>query len=320
MGRHLSCFALLLLASAAAAATPDVPRLLQEHPADRPLQINLDDGSMLSGLLSRVTADSLYLADGAGACALAEIVRLRERRSAAGRGATYGSVAGGFAGALLGLATGAYAASFAGADEGYREVTAIVGFTVMGVGAGIAAGALVGAGFGALGSAWYDLYPVCDLPPVEPPRGARLGVRAGLSTADDFAGRAYESGYLGVALPRRSGHTFEPAAELGWFNLGMAQQVPDGRLVQVEDTLLAGVAVRVGPVTRGLAPFGSAGAAYYVRNSGWFGVNLGGGLRWRGARGRDIDLEVRWHSGSSGPDDHPGSAMVSVAAGWTFGI
>ena len=307
---------LILPGMARADAAGDWARRLLAQPAEARLRVQLDDGYRCEGYRADVSADSLVLAGepggtGVTACALEAIVSVERQGGGAGRGWTVGRNVGAVTGAVTGLLFAALvdavgegedsptAASYAAATVGLATVGAV------GVGG---LGALVNSG----GEAWYDL------PPAEPRSRQRLGVAAGLARGDDAGGEGYDGLHLRTWLPRRVSGFVDVGPEATWSDLGGFTSSWEGYTADVNDTWSLGLAARFAPAGPGLAPFASAGLGWYHREDSWLGVNLGLGLRWQQPSGSGCDLEVRWHSRSSGLDAEPSNGIMTVTAGWTF--
>ncbi len=315
-------FALLLLVPCAAAADDDDAagwaRRLLAQPTDVLLRVRLDDGFGREGYRGAVTADSLVLAHEPGgtrlgACALAAIVAVERRGGGAGRGWAVGRNVGAIGGAVVGLL---FAALVDAVGEGEDEPTAAsyaaatVGLATVGaVGIG-GIGALINSG----ADEWYPL------PPAEPRRRQRLALGGGLARGDGAGGVGYDGLTLRTWLPRRVAGAIDLGPEATWSNLGGTTSHWDGTTAEVKDTWSLGLAARFAPAGPGLAPFASAGLGWYAREDSWLGVNLGLGLRWQKPSGDGFDLELRWHSRSSGLDAEPGNGIMTVTAGWTFAL
>ena len=296
----------------------DWARRLLAQPADVRLRVHLDDGFGFEGYRASVDADSLVLVREPGgtrvaACALDAIVAVQRQGGGAGRGWAVGRNVGAVAGAVTGFL---FAALVDAVGEGEDSPTAAsyaastVGMATLGAVAAGGIGALIASG----GEAWYDL------PPADPRSRQRLGVAAGLARGEDAGGEGYDGLHLRTWLPRRVSGFVDVGPEATWSDLSGFTSSWEGYTADVKDTWSLGLAARFAPSGPGLAPFASAGLGWYHREDSWLGVNLGLGLRWQQPSGSGCDLELRWHSRSSGLDAEPGNGIMTVTAGWTFAL
>ncbi len=313
----LGALALALLAggTAWAADARDLARGLAGQPGGVRLRLHLDDGSVIEGRLAGASADSVRLVlvpEGRPvAFPLASVAGIRREGGAAGRGWRIGRNVGIIGGALAGFL---FAALIDAVGEGPDEVTT-ASFAALTVGAA-ATGAVAAGGAGALlasgGRHWHDLVPAAPRP------RQRIAVQAGLARAKDIGGRGYDGAHLRLWLPRRVAGAVDLGPEASWSDLARVSSDWDGDHAEVGGTWSAGLAARLGPAAPGCAPFAALGLGWYGREDRWLGISYGLGLRWRRASGAGFDLEVRFHTRSSGLDPEPANGLVTVTAGWTL--
>lgn len=336
-GRLVSWVLLAALATVAHAdeftATPlaepphDLRQLLATIDGEHLLSIDLAAGRTVEGYPHRVVADTLLLTTEEGAAPLlraplAEIVKIRQRRSGAASGAGWGAVSGVVAGGALGALFGIVVASIDD-DDGAGP---IVAFSLGGVAAGALLGSGIGAGIGAMTHGWRTVYPLDesdDFASVDEgsPR-TRLclepGWNFGVSGVRDSAGLGARLGVL-----RRLGGRLEMGPFIEYHDIsGVREVYPYYGGVYLDQTsrlLAVGIDVRANGTDTGWRPFGTGGTGWCVSNDLYLGGHLGGGIRWRGDSGHEFSLGARRYFSLTG-----GQARIaqfwSVTAGIAVGL
>lgn len=308
-------------ASAEGADDPFV--ILAGLPRDHLLEITLDDGSVHVGGLAGTRPDSVVLAprDGAPEAVLPldEIIRIRERRSNARRGAGWGAVSGSMVGGSLGFLSGLYLSSI---NDGRESDTGVVaGATAVGAVLGAGAFGLTGWGIGALTRSWRTIYgPEID--------GGAGGDRARTRVALDLGYGSLErhdATFDGVAvragLRKQLSDRFEMGPHFEYVKLG-------GSLVRfaygtaeyqdADDSFHASLGTRFHLVKEGLGPFVAAGSGWYWGNGGYLGGHVGGGLRYLNRSGTDFNLDGRYHFNLTDIDRGSDAGYWTLTAGIAF--
>jgi len=322
-------FALLLPAVVQAVPATDPAQVVPSLPRDRLLEITLADGTVVTGMLLGARTDSLLVdpGDGAPAEALAvgEIVRIRERRSNAGRGAGWGGISGAMVGGGLGLLSGLYLASVNDPDAG--DAGPVLLGTAAGAVAGAAVFGIIGWGIGSVSDSWRDLYGT------EP---AARGDRAGEGSSPTRLGLAAGTGAIEIRDERFAGFAWRaglskpisPHLEMGphfeYVHLGGSVVRPgDGgtaAYVATDDLFHASLGVKVHARRSGFGPYAAVGAGWYWGNGGYLGGHAGGGLRYLNHGGTDVNLDARWHFNITEIDRGADAGFLTVTLGIAFDL
>jgi hypothetical protein len=280
--------------------------LIPELPRDHILEITLDNGSVHTGYLVRARLDSLTLKpwgdDPRSIVAVDEIIRIRERRSNAGRGFGWGAVSGALVGGSLGFLSGLYLSSINSREE--SDTGPVIGGTVVGAAVGAGIFGLTGWGIGALSRSWRTLYGDESLGvPGEDHAPTRLALDFGYgslrrdqTTFDGFAAR------LGLDKPISKHMLMGPHFEY----------------VSSDDSFHASFGMKAYLRHNGFGPYAAGGFGWYWGNGGYLGGHLGGGVRYLNHRGTDFRLDGRYHFNVSDIDKGSDAGYWTVTAGFSF--
>lgn len=313
----------VLAAPAPAVESTSLTTLIPDLPHDRLLEVTLDDGSIHTGYLVRARIDSLVLGpwgeEAETSLAVAEIVRLREKRSNAARGAGWGAVSGTLIGGSLGILSGLYLSSINDSEE--SDVGPVLGGAAIGAAMGAGVFGLTGWGIGALTGSWRTLYG----PEEQDIKGddhapTRLALDLGYgslkrseTTFDGFTIR------LGLNKPISSRIQMGPHLE--YVNLG-GTSVNYGNgyeeYVSNDDSFHASFGMKANFKRTGFGPYAAAGFGWYWGNGGYLGGHLGGGLRYLNRGGTDFNLDGRYHFNVTEIDKGSDAGYWTLTAGFSF--
>lgn len=290
-------------------------RLLEVYPTGTP---------PLRGFTVAVLRDTLFLrhqeGDSVFALALDRIELVRVWRKNTKAGARIGAVSGVVIAGAFGALVGAYLTSIDGHDNGVVG-GALAGFTLFGA-AGAAGGGLLGAGIGSVSSSWHSLWPEAAQSPspatVRPaPSGAtRLGLFAG-------AARSLLEGYevtrlaARLSLRRDVGEKLSLGPEIGFESFGgSTTRQGENSTYQsgVDDIVKFSLTGNLRSRRTGPSPHLTAGAGWFISNDAYLGAHVGGGVQWRGQKGHDVGLDIRYNFGLREVD------ASQVATYWTVGL
>jgi hypothetical protein len=257
--------------------------------------------------------------------AVDEVVRIRERRSNAGRGAGWGATSGALVGGGLGLLSGLYLASINDSEA------SDAGPVVLGVVAGAAVGAgvfgVAGLGIGAMTTSWRDVW-------VAPGAGAgraageesvptRLNLAAGAGTIEirdeRFSGFAWR---VGLSKPITPHLEMGPHFEFVHNDGSVVRDTPGGgtEYISTDNVFHASFGTRLYVATSGFGPYAALGAGWYFGNGGYLGGHVGGGLRYLNRSGTDLSLDARWHFNITEIDRGSSAGILTVTAGIAFDL
>jgi len=328
--RHLLWLLIFLFPSFTHAAPPLV-QILFEVPAGRAVEINLEDGSRFVGLITAVTADSVTLdieepewAEPAATLAVDEIVRVRERRSNAGRGAGWGAVSGALVGGGFGFLSGLYLASTN--DSRSSDAAPVLFGTVIGAGLGAAALSVVGLGAGAMTSSWRTIYGV-EYTDRESLAGddrapSRLDIAGGVGLLErqgvEFRGFA---GRFGL-LKQVSGH-LEMGPHFEYVHLGGTEtRHENGATISVtsDPSFHASLGFKLNARRSGFGPYATTGFGWYWGDGGYVGGHLGAGVRFMNRKGSEFNLDGRYHFNITDIDKGADRGFWTIGAGFAFDL
>lgn len=297
--------------------------LIPELPHDRLLEVTLDDGTVHIGDLVRARLDSLVLEPEGGlpetAMAVDEIIRIRERRSNAGRGFGWGAVSGVLVGGSLGFLSGLYLSSINSSEE--SDTGPVIGGAVVGAAVGAGIFGLTGWGIGALTGSWRTIYgPVDGDEKGDDHSPTRLALDLGYGslkrkevTFEGFAAR------LGLHKPISSRVQMGPHFE--YVNLG-GSTVSQGNgyeeYVSSDDSFHASFGMKANLNRSGFGPYAAAGFGWYWGNGGYIGGHLGGGVRYLNRGGTDFSLDGRYHFNLTEIDKGSDAGYWTLTAGFSF--
>lgn len=302
-------------------AAPDLQVLAELLPrldARHLLRATMLTREVIEGHPRLVRGDTLWLAPPARGDAVAalvplwthDIIRLEQRRPATDLGAQVGSGSGAAVGSVLGFLLGMWGASWS--DTG-KDVPIVVVCTLSGAAVVGAAGGLLGAGVGAVGSAWYTVWPN---------REAERALRAeqAQARADSVAARAkpvvtrvlVEGGYAATGGPYDMTGLAFGAGLLGeprpWLELGPVMRFHAlGGLADVRPIAVSGERTRLEPIMSltlearlarpepGWRPWIQGGLGLSLSTDVYPSAHLGLGLRRRDRSHRDWGFVVGRH-------------------------
>jgi hypothetical protein len=315
---------------ASAAESTELASSLHDLPPDRLLEVTLEDGSVQTGFLVRARADSLFLDPGNArppvGLATNEVLRVRERRSNAGRGAGWGVTSGALIGGGLGLLSGLYVASINDRDDG--DVAPVLVFTAGGAALGAGVFGLTGWGIGALSTSWRDVWVddarwsgAREAGQESAPTRLNLAAGAGAIEIRDesFGGFAWRAGLSKPITPHLE---MGPHFEFVHVDGAVVREVPGGgtETIATDNLFQASFGTRLYLKESGFGPYANLGAGWYFGNGGYLGGHVGGGLRTVNPAGTDFSLDARWHFNITEIDRGSDAGFLTVTAGIAFDL
>ncbi|HEX6133166.1 MAG TPA: hypothetical protein VFZ24_04245 [Longimicrobiales bacterium] len=329
----IALLALLPLLAAGAAHAQDTlstaARLVARQPAGAALRLNVS-GRQVTGVIERVTADSIYLASPPNVLPLSGITDAWLQRRATRTGGRVGAWIGAPTGAVVvGLGTWVALALCEYECEDWGAGHVALG-ALIGAAAGGAAGYLIGSLFGSSVPRWEPLTESSG-PAMIIARDPRRAVGLSSLNLTPAIARAAENadgvgGGASVSYLSQLSRHFALGAELGIYDFAApyTYEYPCGADLCTE-TLEAGNSWNIGALARfgtgaerRIEPFALLGVG--IGDFGPSGVTLGsytagGGLRFRPGTGRfAVSGEARWHSNltNSGNDRELGFYTLGV--------
>lgn len=297
------------------------------------LDVTLLDGNRYRGEFSGVQDDSLQLhrmtAEGAlletRALPLNEIIRIRHQGSGTGKGFRTGFTTGAVLGGSLSLLWGIALDSLDGEGGNAGAIAALTTLGALGGGVGIGG---LGAGIGAMTRTWYTDYesPLAPgLPPDEMVSDIRLNFGWGMGTAFENQQDYEKTGLFALAgFQKPLGRKLQIGPEIAYYDLDgtIRKETPDYYSIESTSPIITfGILGTLESQRKGWSPYLVLGTGYYVGGGEYLGASIGGGVRFRTERLKDISLEIRDHINihDDGHSFHP-DYFITVGAKFSFAL